>query len=135
MQANEAPLMIAHGTGGRMELFADRIRIVKSGFLANVLDIVGVEGALVETVIPLDLISGFKVIEPLILPQVIVLSYPGSPSFSGSYLRDAFGENAQMMNIVDNRRFAALAEMLEERLGLRARRQLRAPLRRRRRPG
>ena len=123
-QRAELPEIVAEGTGGRIELFGNRLRIVKSGFLANLLDIAGVEGALVETVIPLDLIAGFKIIEPLVLPQFIVFSYPGSPPFSGSYLTDAFGENAQMMNLVDNRRFAQLAERLERRLGQRADRML-----------
>ena len=91
------------GFAGRTELYDDRVRMVRDGVAAAMAEILNTFRAEAETVIRMDLITGFEVFRPLILPPLLVLHYAGSRPLSGHYWRDAFAENVHMAGFFDQR--------------------------------
>ena len=91
------------GFAGRTELYDDRVRMVRDGVAAAMAEILHTFRAEAETVIRMDLITGFEVFRPLILPPLLVLHYAGSRPLSGHYWRDAFAENVHMAGFFDQR--------------------------------
>jgi hypothetical protein len=108
----EAPLSIAHGIGGQLRLYADRIEIHRAGYLLTIIDLILHIEREIETTIFLEDLAAAHVIRSLFLVEYVRFSYPGSPQPSGSYLRDAFSENALMLRWTDNRAFGRLIEQM-----------------------
>ena len=77
--------------------------MVRDGVAAAMAEILHTFRAEAETVIRMDLITGFEVFRPLILPPLLVLHYAGSRPLSGHYWRDAFAENVHMAGFFDQR--------------------------------
>jgi hypothetical protein len=91
------------GVGGWLILYPDRLRIVRQGLpftSANLLFHIERE---MDTVISLRELVGVHFVRSLLLVQFLRLTYPGCPTPSGSYLRDAFAENAFLYSLTDNR--------------------------------
>lgn len=101
------------GFAGRTELYDDRVRMVRDGVAAAMAEILHTFRAEAETVIRMDLITGFEVFRPLILPPLLVLHYAGSRPLSGHYWRDAFAENVHMAGFFDQRDLERFVEELE----------------------
>lgn len=101
------------GFAGRTELYGDRVRMVRDGVAAAMAELLGTFRAEAETVIRMDLITGFEIYRPLILPPLLVLHYAGSRPLSGNYWRDAFAENVHMAGFFDQRDVDDFAEAME----------------------
>lgn len=114
IEDNNEPLVVAEGIGGTIVLYSDHIKITKAGVIATLLDLIGTEAARVEVVIPLDRISVFRIVSPLLLLQFIAISYPGGEPLTGSYWKDALSDTSLIMNFIDNRKFRELARRLED---------------------
>lgn len=105
------PLVQAHGWGGILALYSDRIAIRRVGFLHIVMDLLPLHIPRVDTVIFLDTITAIEVVRPLLMVEYVRISYAGDPEDAPhGYWRGAFADNAVMMNVLDNRPFYRLIE-------------------------
>jgi hypothetical protein len=117
-ETNHKPLMVAHGIGGRIELYHHAVRIVRHGYVNFLLTWLGGRPAFVNTVIAIDEISSFDIIEPVFFNDYVSISYPGSPRLTGRNLGDSLAENALLMNFFDNRAFYELRRRYQVIAGL-----------------
>lgn len=101
------------GFAGRTELYHDRVRMVRDGVAAALAEVLHTFRAEAETVIRMDLITGFEVYRPLLLPPLLVLHYAGSRPLTGHYWRDAFAENVHMAGFFDQRDLETFGHELE----------------------
>jgi hypothetical protein len=101
----EIPLLVAVGIGGRLELVAEQIRLVKGGVFGHAVELLWLGYGVTEKSIPVREISAVEIVKPLLLPDFIRFSYPGSPRQTGNYIDDALAENALVMSWFDNRAF------------------------------
>jgi hypothetical protein len=106
--ANGPPLLVAHGIGGRLELYSNCIRIRRDGYVNYLLNWLAGRPAFVDTTIPLEEVSSFDIIRPVFFNDFVAVSYAGSPSLTGRSLYDSMAENALLMNFFDNREFYAV---------------------------
>lgn len=113
---NGPALAEMHGFAGRAELYRDRVRLVRDGLAAMMAEVLGMKRAEAETVIRMDLITGFEVYRPMFLPPLVVLHYAGSKPISGRYWHDAFAENVHMAAFFDQRDVEHFAESMEDAL-------------------
>ncbi len=111
---NGAPLIVAIGIGGRLELMDDRVRLIKDNVLGTVVNLLGLGYGKVNKTITITEISTISIVRPILVPDFIKFTYPGSPESTGKFLKDAFAENALIMNIVDNRRFYELKDRVDQ---------------------
>jgi hypothetical protein len=102
---NGPPLMVAHGIGGRLELYSDCIRIRRDGYVNYLLNWLAGRPAFIDTTIPLEKVSSFDIIQPVLINDFVSIAYPGSPRLTGRSLYDSMAENALLMNFLDNREF------------------------------
>ena len=107
------PLFVAVGIGGRLELAAEQIRLVKGGVFGHAVELLWLGYGVTETSIPVREISAVEIVKPLILPDFIRFSYPGSPRQTGNYIDDALAENALLMGWLDNRVFYRIKKWIE----------------------
>jgi hypothetical protein len=91
------------GVGGWLILYPDRLRIVRQGLAFTGANLVFHVEREMDTVIALRELVGVHFVRSLLLVQFLRLTYPGCPTPSGSYLRDAFAENAFLYSLTDNR--------------------------------
>jgi len=105
MSGIEIPLLVAVGIGGRLELTAEQIRLVKGGVFGHAVELLWLGYGVTEKSIPVREISAVEIVKPLLLPDFIRFSYPGSPRQTGNYIDDALAENALVMSWFDNRVF------------------------------
>jgi len=103
--------MEAHGWGGLIALYPDRVDIRRVGFLHVVMDLLPLRIPRVDSSIFLDTITAIEVVRPLTMVEFVRFSYAGDPSEHGAgYWGAAFSDNAVMMNLLDNREFYRLIE-------------------------
>jgi hypothetical protein len=102
---NGPPLMVAHGIGGRLELYDNCIRIRRDGYVNYLLTWLAKRPAFIDTVMPLEEVASFDIIQPVLLNEFVNISYAGSPPLTGRFLYDAMSENSLLMNFFDNREF------------------------------
>jgi hypothetical protein len=105
---NGPPLMVARGIGGRLELYDNCIRIRRDGYVNYLLNWLAKRPAFIDTIIPLEEIASFDIIQPVLFNDFVNISYPGSPPLTGQSLYDAMSENSLLMNFLDNREFYAV---------------------------
>jgi hypothetical protein len=105
---NGPPLLVAHGIGGRLELYSNCIRIRRDGYVNYLLNWLARRPAFVDTTIPLEEVSSFDIIRPVLFNDFVAVSYAGSPPLTGRSFNDAMAENALLMNFFDNREFYAV---------------------------
>ena len=105
---NGPPLMVAHGIGGRLELYDNCIRIRRDGYVNYLLNWLAERPAFIDTSIPLEKVSSFDIIQPVLFNDFVVIAYPGSPPLTGRSLYDSMAENALLMGFFDDREFYAL---------------------------
>jgi hypothetical protein len=105
---NGPPLMVAHGIGGRLELYDNCVRIRRDGFVNYLLNWLAKRPAFIDTTIPLEEVSSFDIVQPVLFNDFVAIAYPGSPPLTGRSLYDAMAENALMMGFFDNREFYAI---------------------------
>jgi hypothetical protein len=103
-------ILEAHGWGGLIRLYPDRIEIRRIGFLHIVMDLLPLHIPRVDSTIFLDTITAIEVVRPLMLLEYVRFSYAGNPGGHGGYWGSAFSDNAVMMNLLDNRGFYRLIE-------------------------
>jgi hypothetical protein len=113
ISAIEIPALVAVGIGGRIELVAEQIRLVKGGVFGHAVELLWLGYGVIEKSIPVREISAVEIVKPLLMPDFIRFSYPGSPRQTGSYLDDALAENALIMSWFDNRPFYRLKAWIE----------------------
>jgi len=111
--ATEIPLFVASGIGGRIELTADQIRLIKGGVFGHAVELLWLGYGITEKSIPVRTISAVEIVKPLVMPNFIRFSYPGSPRQTGNYIDDALAENALLMGYVDNRAFYRIKEWID----------------------
>lgn len=105
-------VLIAVGIGGHLELAGDRLRIVKGGIFGHAVELLWLGHGVIDKTVRVSHISAVEVVKPMLLPDYIRFSYPGSPPDSGHYLDDALAENALIMNPIDNRKFYEIKERI-----------------------
>lgn len=105
---NGPPLMVAHGIGGRLELYNNCLRIRRDGYVNFLLNWLAGRPAFIDTNIPLEEVSAFDIIQPVLFNDFVVVAYPGSPPLTGRSLYDSMAENALLMGFFDNREFYAI---------------------------
>jgi hypothetical protein len=108
-----APILVAIGIGGRLELTAEHIRLVRGGIFGHAFEFLWLGTGVSDKSIPIWEISAVEIVKPILLPDFIRFSYPGSPPESSRYIADALAENALIMNVVDNRAFYAIKEWID----------------------
>ena len=113
---NGLPMLVARGFGGRVELYFDRIRIVRDGLVNYLLLTMGGQLAQVDTVIPVEKVSSVEITTPLIWNDYLTISFPGSPPQVGRPIVDATAENAIFLNFFDNRDIHDLVQILRRRM-------------------
>ena len=113
---NGLPMLVARGFGGRVELYFDRIRIVRDGLVNYLLLTMGGQLAQVDTVIPVEKVSSVDITTPLIWNDYLTISFPGSPPQVGRPIVDATAENAIFLNFFDNRDIHDLVQILRRRM-------------------
>ncbi len=106
----------ATGFAGRIELHETVVRIERTGVVAHILELLGFEGATGESIVPIDSISGFNIVEGIFLPSLLILQTAGGPTPTGDVRHDGFLWNSVFMSFHDNRDFMTLLESLETRL-------------------
>ena len=107
------PIMVARGLGGRLELYPDRVRIVRDGYFNYLLGILARRPALIETTIALEQIAAFDIVHPVLFNDFVYVAYPGSPPLTGHSLQDSTAENALLMNFFDNRKFYTIKRRID----------------------
>jgi hypothetical protein len=113
ISATQIPALVAVGIGGRIELVAEQIRLVKGGVFGHAVELLWLGYGVIDKSIPVREISAVEIVKPLLMPDFIRFSYPGSPRQTGSYLDDALAENALIMSWFDNRPFYRLKAWIE----------------------
>jgi hypothetical protein len=111
--ADGPPMIVARGLGGRLELYPDRLRIIKDGYLNYFLGLIARRPALVETTIAIEHIAAFDIVHPILYNDFLYVAYPGSPPLTGHALHDSTAENALLMNFFDNRMFYAIKRQID----------------------
>lgn len=112
-EQNDPMIARMSGFAGRTELYEDRVRMVRDGVAAAMAEVLHTFRAEAETTIRMDLITGFEVFRPMVLPPLLVLHYAGSRPLTGHYWRDAFAENVHMAGFLDQRDLEQFVEELE----------------------
>ena len=107
------PLFVVHGTGGRLELWEDQLRLRKYSIINSLINLFGFGFGKVSKSIGLRQISSVTIVQPMLFPNFITFTYPGSPVSTGSLLQDALAENALLMNFFDNRGFFELKDRMD----------------------
>jgi hypothetical protein len=113
LQHGAPPILVATGIGGRLELTAEHVRFVKGGIFGHVFEFLWLGNGISDKSIPIREISAVEIVKPILLPDFIRFSYPGSPPESGRYIEDALAENALIMNVIDNRAFYAIKDWID----------------------
>ena len=99
------PALVAVGIGGRIELMDEQIRLIKGGVFGHAVELLWLGYGVTLKSIPVREISAVEIVKPLVLPDFIRFSYPGSPPRTNNYIDDALVENALIMSWFDNRAF------------------------------
>lgn len=115
---NHQPILVAHGIGGRVELYHHAVRIVRHGYVNFFLTWLAGRTGFVSTVIAIEEISSFDIVEPVFFNDFVSISYPGSPPLTGNTLHDSLAENALIMRFFDNRVFYELRRRYQVIAGL-----------------
>ncbi len=108
------PLIVAKALGGRIELYSDRICIVRVGIINYLLNFIGGRVAVVESVFSLERVSGVAVVRPILWNDYLTVTYPGSPPQVGRPLIDATAENAIFLGFFDNRHIHRLVNLTRD---------------------
>jgi hypothetical protein len=111
--ADDEPIIVAIGFGGRLELRDDHLRLIKNNMFGNVINLLGLAYGKVAKTIMVENISSISIVRPLLFPDFIRITYPGCPISSGHAHKDALAENALIMSLFDNRRFYELKDTLD----------------------
>jgi hypothetical protein len=111
------PLLVAHGTGGRLLLWEDQVWLTKDGLFSGFVSLLGFGHGKISKSIVINQISSVTIIQPKLFPNFITFTYPGSPASTGNFMRDALAENALLMNLFDNRPFFELKERMDRKRG------------------
>ena len=117
--ASHSVVAAADGFAGRIELHDTVVRIERDGVVAHILEMLGFEGATGESVIPIDSITGFNIVEGMVLPSLLILQTAGGPNPTGDVRHDGFLWNSVFMSFHDNRDFMRLLEVLEAQIAAR----------------
>src|SRR5712691_7358593 len=99
------PALVAVGIGGRIELVAEQIRLIKGGVFGHAVEVLWLGYGVTLKSIPIREIAAVEIVTPLFLHDFIRFSYPGSPPQTHNYIDDALAENALIMSWFDNRAF------------------------------
>ncbi len=109
----EEEVLIAQGTGGRLELDGNCLRLTKGGSFGFFLALLGVEGGFVERTIRVSDIAAVEMDKPALFFRYMRFSYPGAPDLTGDDLKDMMAENALLMSLFDNRGLYRIKERIE----------------------
>ena len=115
-------MLVAKGTGGRLELRGNRLRLVKGGAFGFFAELLGIEGGFVERTIRVSDISAVELDKPALFFRYVRFSYPGSPPLTGHDLEDMMAENALIMSLFDNRNLYRIKEEIERSMDRQVRR-------------
>lgn len=105
--------LVARGTGGRLELEGNCLRLIKGGTFGYFLEVMGIEGGFMEHTIRVSDISAVELDKPALFFRYIRFSYPGSPPMTGHDVKDMMAENALIMSLIDNRQLYRIVEEIE----------------------
>ena len=108
------PLLVARGTGGRLILWEDQVWLTKHGLFNSIVKLFGFGHGRSNKTIVIKQISSVTIVQPILFPNFIFFTYPGSPVSTGNSLRDAVAENALLMNVFDNRCFFELKSLMDK---------------------
>lgn len=106
-------VLVARGTGGKIELCGNRITLTKGGAFGVLITLLGIEGGFVERTIRVSDISAVEFDSPVFFFHYVRFSYPGAPQLTGRDTRDMMAENVMLMSLIDNRMFYVIKERIE----------------------
>ncbi len=106
-------VLVAQGTGGRLELRGNCLRLIKGGAFGFFVELLGIEGGFVERTIRVSDISAVELDKPALFFRYVRFSYPGSPPLTGNDVEDMMAENALIMSLFDNRNLYRIKERIE----------------------
>ncbi len=109
----EQEVLVAKGTGGRLELEGNCLRLTKGGTFGFFLALLGVEGGFVERTIRVSDIAAVEMDKPALFFRYMRFSYPGAPDLTGDDLKDMMAENSLLMSLFDNRGLYRIKERIE----------------------
>ena len=107
-------VLIVRGTGCRLELSQNQLRIVKGGIVGFLVTMLGYKGGFLDRTLKVTDISVIEITEPIFLFRYMRFTYPGAPSRNGHNLHDMLAENAVIMSLWDDRNFYRLREQVEK---------------------
>ena len=107
-------MLVVRGTGCRLELSQNQLRIVKGGIVGLIVTLLGFKGGFIDRTLKVTDISAIEMTEPVFLLRYMRFTYPGAPSRNEHNVHDMLAENAVIMSLWDDRNFYRLRELIEK---------------------
>lgn len=107
-------VMVAKGTGGRLELHGNTLHLTKGGLFGFFVTLLGLHGGHAHQTIRVSDISAIEFEKHGFLFHYVRFCYPGAPKESGHHLHDMMADNALLMNLFDNRGLYRIKERIEQ---------------------
>jgi hypothetical protein len=106
-------VMMAKGTGGRLELHGNTLHLTKGGIFGFFVTLLGLHGGHAHQTIRVSDISAIEFEKHGMFFHYVRFCYPGAPKESGNHLHDMMADNALLMSIFDNRGLYRIKERIE----------------------
>ena len=106
-------VMVAKGTGGRLELHGNTLHLTKGGIFGFFVTLLGLHGGHAHHTIRVSDISSIEFEKHGLFFHYVRFCYPGAPRESGNHLHDMMADNALLMSVFDNRGLYRIKEQIE----------------------
>lgn len=107
-------VLVAQGTGGRLELHGNTLHLTKGGLFGFFVTMLGLHGGHAHQTIRVSDISAIEFEKHGLFFHYVRFCYPGAPKESGNHLHDMMADNALLMNMFDNRDLYRIKEKIEQ---------------------
>lgn len=107
-------VIVAKGTGGRLELHGNTLHLTKGGLFGFFVTLLGLHGGHAHQTIRVSDISAIEFEKHGLFFHYVRFCYPGAPKESGNHLHDMMADNALLMSMFDNRGLYRIKEKIEQ---------------------
>jgi hypothetical protein len=107
-------VLVAKGTGGRLELHDNTLHLTKGGPFGFFVTLLGLHGGHAHQTIRVSDISAIEFEKHGLFFHYVRFCYPGAPQESGNPLHDMMADNALLMSMFDNRALYQIKERIEQ---------------------
>jgi|GEM_PF-5231563 len=107
-------VLMAKGTGGRLELHGNTLHLTKGGLFGFFVGLIGLHGGHAHQTIRVSDISAIEFEKHGVFFHYVRFCYPGAPRESGNHLHDMMADNALLMSVFDNRALYRIKERIEQ---------------------